>query len=76
MKVYLVAYGCEPNQGGEHEVGWKIAKNLKSKCDLTVITRKSNEMKIENEKDSYSFFFGFKCFEFCTNSNRNEHRIL
>lgn len=57
MKVYLVAYGCEPNQGGEHEVGWKIAKNLKSKCDLTVITRKSNEMKIENENSDIDFIY-------------------
>jgi len=38
-KVYLVAYACAPNQGGEHEVGWRIADELKGKCDLEVVTR-------------------------------------
>lgn len=49
MKIYLVAYGCEPDQGGEHEVGWKIANTLNSKCNLTVITRVSNKKLIEKE---------------------------
>ena len=49
MKVYLVAYGCEPNQGGEHQVGWKLANSLNDKCSLEVITRISNQKLIENE---------------------------
>ncbi len=47
FKVYLVVYSCEPNQGGEHEVGWRIANELVDKCDLVVITRKSNQNLIE-----------------------------
>lgn len=46
-RVYLVAYACEPEQGGEHEVGWRIANELADKCTLTVITRKSNRPLIE-----------------------------
>ena len=42
-KLYLIVYACEPNQGGEHQVGWKIANELVNKCNLTVITRKSNQ---------------------------------
>ena len=35
-RVYLVAYACEPEQGGEHEVGYRIANELADKCTLTV----------------------------------------
>jgi len=56
--IYLVAYGCEPNQGGEHEVGWKIANELQDKCNLTVITRKSNKKIIEqNNNKNIKFIF-------------------
>ncbi len=46
-RVYLVAYACEPNQGGEHEVGWQTANYLVDKCDLVVVTRTSNRKLIE-----------------------------
>lgn len=46
-KLYLVAYSCEPNQGGEHEVGWKVANELASERNLLVITRKANQKLIE-----------------------------
>lgn len=49
--IYLVVYACEPNQGGEHEVGWKIANELADKCNLTVITRKANQKLIEQYDD-------------------------
>lgn len=39
----------EPNQGGEHQVGWKLANSLNDKCSLEVITRISNQKLIENE---------------------------
>ena len=51
MKIYLVVYGCEPNQGGEQEVGWKVANELASHCNLTVITRRSNQKLIEDFND-------------------------
>lgn len=50
-KTYLVVYGCEPNQGGEHEVGWKIANELVDRYNLTVLTRKSNQKLIEQYND-------------------------
>jgi len=50
-KVYLVVYACEPNQGGEHEVGWRIANELADRCDLSVITRKSNQKFIKQFTD-------------------------
>lgn len=50
-KVYLIVYACEPNQGGEHQVGWKVANELADKCDLTVITRRSNQKLIEQYND-------------------------
>lgn len=58
MKIYLVSYGCEPNQGGEHEVGWKIANELERECDLTVITRRANQKQIlENNSSNIDFIF-------------------
>lgn len=49
MNTYLVAYGCEPDQGGEHQVGWKLANTLYDKCNLEVITRISNKKLVEQE---------------------------
>ena len=58
MNVYLVSYGCEPNQGGEHEVGWKVANELVKDCKLTVITRKANQKLIqENILKNIDFIF-------------------
>ena len=50
--IYLVVYGCEPDQGGEHEVGWKMANELTDKCNLVVITRKSNKKLIEQANEN------------------------
>lgn len=47
FKTYLIVYGCEPGQGGEHEVGWQIANKLVKQCNLTVITRTANQKLIE-----------------------------
>ncbi len=48
-KVYLIVYSCEPNQGGEHEVGWKVASSLQHSIgnQLTVVTRTSNKKIID-----------------------------
>lgn len=58
MKTYLVAYGCEPNQGGEHQVGWQLANYLNNECTLEVITRISNKKLIE-EHNSNNINFTF-----------------
>lgn len=46
-----MAYSCEPNVGGEHEVGWKVANSLNDMCNLTVITRTANKVAIEKCQD-------------------------
>jgi len=58
LKLYLVVYSCEPNQGGEHEVGWKVANELANECNLTVITRKANQ-KLIKEFDNQNIDFIF-----------------
>jgi glycosyltransferase involved in cell wall biosynthesis len=58
LKLYLVVYACEPHQGGEHEVGWKIANEMVNNCDLTVITRKANQQLIDkNNINKVNFIF-------------------
>ena len=58
MKIYLVSYGCEPNQGGEHEAGWKVANSLKKYYDITVITRTANKDLIQkNNINDIDFIF-------------------
>ena len=51
MKIYLIAYGCEPHQGGEHQVGWKLANYLNDSCELEVVTRISNKKLIEENNN-------------------------
>lgn len=48
-KVFLSAYGCEPYQGSEHEIGWRWAEGLSSRVKLTVLTRESNRYLIEKK---------------------------
>jgi glycosyltransferase involved in cell wall biosynthesis len=57
MKVFLVVYGCEPNQGGEHEVGWRIASELAKEVDLTVLTRKANRAEIIKQNKDINFVY-------------------
>lgn len=57
MNKYLVAYACEPNQGGEHAVGWKVATTLADSQKITVITRKSNQKLIESSTYSENISF-------------------
>ena len=44
MNTYLIAYGCEPDQGGEHQVGWKLANTLYDKCNLMIIFNSRNAL--------------------------------
>jgi len=47
LNLFLVVYACEPHQGGEHEVGWRVANELAGNFNLIVVTRKSNKKLIE-----------------------------
>jgi len=55
-RLFLLAYACEPNQGGEHAVGWEIANQLVDKCNLVVVTRKSNKKLIEQHNNKNIIF--------------------
>ncbi len=57
MKRYIVAYACEPNQGGEHAVGWKFANEMANNCKVDVITRVSNKSLIESQNDNEGLNF-------------------
>jgi hypothetical protein len=47
IKVLLIAYACEPNQGSEPGTGWNLAVGLARYCDVTVVTRANNKGVIE-----------------------------
>lgn len=48
MRVLLSAYACEPNMGGEQEVGWQRALHMRAFADeVWVLTRANNQRVIE-----------------------------
>jgi glycosyltransferase involved in cell wall biosynthesis len=48
MRVLLSAYGCEPNRGGEPEIGWQRALHMLPYADeVWVLTRSNNQQVIE-----------------------------
>ena len=42
MKILVSAYACEPGKGSEPGVGWNFSKELSSRHEVTVLTRKNN----------------------------------
>lgn len=51
-QILLSAYSCEPNKSSEPGVGWNWALHLADRCDVTVVTRKNNQVPIERECES------------------------
>ena len=47
MKVFVIAFACEPNRTSEPGVGWNIVGELAKHHDLTVLTRCNNRKDIE-----------------------------
>ena len=47
LRVLLIAYGCEPDQGSEPGTGWNMALALAEYHDVTVVTRANNRPVIE-----------------------------
>ncbi len=47
MKVLILAYACEPDQGSEPEIGWQWALQMARFHDVSVITRSNNREGIE-----------------------------
>lgn len=48
MKVFIIAFACEPNRTSEPGVGWNVAREMASRHDVTVITRANNRDVIES----------------------------
>ena len=48
MKILLIAFACNPEQGSEAMVGWKATKTLSKKHELCVLTHSCNEEAITN----------------------------
>lgn len=46
-KVLMLAFACEPDEGSEPEVGWKWAQVMARSCDITVVTQRKNQPRIE-----------------------------
>ena len=46
-RILMSAFACEPDEGSEPEVGWKWAQVMAESCDITVVTQKKNEPRIE-----------------------------
>lgn len=47
LKIFVSAYACEPNLGSEIGVGWHWVLEMSKYFDLWVLTRKSNQVSIE-----------------------------
>ena len=47
MKVFVIAFACEPNRTSEPGVGWNIVGELAKRHELTVLTRCNNRKDIE-----------------------------
>jgi len=47
MKVFVIAFACEPDRTSEPGVGWNIVGELAKKHELTVLTRSNNRSVIE-----------------------------
>lgn len=47
MKVFVIAFACEPNRTSEPGVGWNVVGELAKSHELTVLTRCNNRASIE-----------------------------
>ena len=59
MKIFIIAFACEPNRTSEPGVGWNVVGELAKQHSLTVLTRQNNRVGIEsylaaNEDSPYS----------------------
>lgn len=47
MKIFVIAFACEPGRTSEPGVGWNIVGELAKRHELIVLTRKNNRAVIE-----------------------------
>ena len=48
MKIFIIAYACEPGKGSEPGLGWNISGEVARRHDVTVLTRANNKKIIES----------------------------
>ena len=48
MKIFIIAFACEPNRTSEPGVGWNVAREMAPRHDVTVVTRANNRDVIES----------------------------
>lgn len=48
MKVFIIAYACEPNRGSEPGLGWNISGEMARRHSVTAVVRANNRGKIED----------------------------
>lgn len=48
MKIFIIAYACEPNRQSEPGLGWNISGEVARRHDVTVLTRANNRKAIES----------------------------
>ena len=53
MKIFVIAFACEPNRTSEPGVGWNIVGELAKQHELTVLTRCNNREGIESYIAAY-----------------------
>ena len=46
-RVLIIAYACRPGESSERQVGWHWAKLIQQRHDVTVLTRESHRVHIE-----------------------------
>jgi len=55
LRVLISAYGCEPNKGGEPEIGWQRALHMLPYADeVWVLTRANNQEVIDADPKSHA----------------------
>lgn len=52
-RIFISAYGCEPNKGSEPGAGWHWAIEIAKRNKVTVLTRKNNQSGIEEYLRQY-----------------------
>lgn len=53
MRIFIIAFACEPNRTSEPGVGWNIVGELAKQHELTVLTRCNNREGIESYIAAY-----------------------
>ena len=47
LKVFIIAFACEPYKGSEVGIGWNVVNKLTAYHDVHVLTRANNRKTIE-----------------------------